>query len=91
MNKLYKRALVSVGLTMLYSYATVQFLYESRIACKTTIPIYLFEKLPYVIYTVPLVVLIGYVIRENGRVLNRLDSKYTPIWVKYTEEQALLK
>jgi len=30
-----------------------------------------------------------FMIKENGKILDRLDSKYTPIWVRITEEQSL--
>ena len=42
--------------------------------------------LPYLIYTAPLLGVLYVTIREQRRVQNMLDSKYTPIWVRITEQ-----
>jgi len=48
-----------------------------------------FEKLPYAMYIAPICYLVYYLVQENSILLRRLDAKYTPIWVRLTEEQIL--
>ena len=80
-----------MALLLVHEYCFVHFLYESRIISKRTVPIGIFEKLPYVFYIVPTTYFFFFMVSENTKVLRRLDAKYTPIWVKITEEQALKK
>lgn len=87
MNKFYKRSLVSCGLVIAHSYAVVHFLYMSRLVAKGRTPSLVFNYLPYGVYSAALAGLCVFMIRENGRILNRLDSKYTPIWVRITEQK----
>jgi hypothetical protein len=80
-----------MALLLVHEYCFVHFLYESRIISKRTVRLGIFEKLPYVFYIVPTTYFFFFMVRENTKVLRRLDAKYTPIWVKITEEQALKK
>ena len=89
MNKFYKRSLVSCGLVLGHTYIVVQFLYQSRLLSRTRTPKLIFENLPYVLYPAALIGLCVFMIRENNKILHRLDSKYTPIWIRITEQQAL--
>lgn len=78
--------MVSGGLVFFHSYVTVQFLYDSRIVSKSTMPLKLFENLPYALYVAPIAYFCYYLVSENSKLIRRLDAKYTPIWVKITEE-----
>ena len=70
-----------------HSYALIQFLYASRIMSRATTAPLLFEYLPWVIYTAGIGGLVVFMVKENIRILKKLDSKYTPLWVRLTEEQ----
>ena len=89
MNKVYKRGFVSGVVGFAHSYCLVQFLYQSRIIEQGRVPKLLFESLPYALYTLPLIGVCYYMLKEQSRVQNMLDSKYTPIWVRITEQQQL--
>ena len=89
LNKFYKRSMVSCALLIAHSYVLVQFSYQSRLISKAHSPRLLFEYMPYVVYPAAMIGLCVFMIRENGRILEKLDSKYTPIWVRITEKSAL--
>jgi hypothetical protein len=87
-NKFYKRSGVTCGLLFAHSYVAVQFLYESRIISKRTVAIGVFEKLPYALYIAPMCYLFYFMMTDFNKIARRLDAKYTPIWVRITEEQS---
>lgn len=88
LNKFYKRAIVSCAAAIGHAFVTVQFLYQSRLLTRRSVPRVVFDYTPYVIYPAAVVGLCVFMVRENKRILDRLDSKYTPLWVRMTEEQA---
>jgi hypothetical protein len=47
-----------------------------------------FEKLPYALYMAPMGYLFYYMVRDFAVITRKLDAKYTPIWVRITEEQS---
>ena len=49
-------------------------------------PHVVFEYTPYVVYPAGLLLVAFWVYAENRRTVLRLDSKYTPIWVRITEQ-----
>lgn len=91
MNKVYKRTFLTGGLGLCHSYMFVQFIYQAHIVTKQNIHPTLFNILPFLIYSAP-VVAAGYLmLSESNRVQTLLDSKYTPIWVRITEQSNLFE
>merc|ERR1740117_892067 len=89
MSKIYKRSFASGGLGLVYAWGLIQFLYESRIIQKAQVHPTVFQLLPFAIYSAPIFGIFWMTIKEHSRVLTILDSKYTPIWVRITEQQQL--
>ena len=81
MNKFYKRSLVTCFVLLAHSYAFIHFAYESRIVSRVRTPT-LHKRLPYALYPGVLFGLCVFVIRKNWQIQERLDSKYTPIWLR---------
>jgi hypothetical protein len=65
-------------------------LYNSRLFTRASVPLLVFEYTPFVLYPGSLLAVAYVMYKENKRVIEKLDSKYTPIWVRITEKQALL-
>jgi len=81
LNKFYKRSLVTCFLVLGHVYALVQFSYESRLLRKENLP-RLFGVAGAVAYPVSIFCLLPWLWSQNKKVLEMLDSKYTPIWMK---------
>lgn len=88
-GKFYKRCFTSCGLLFFHSWTVVHFLYESRIFFKGRTPQPLYLNFIYVWYPACLIGMFYYMVNENIKLLRQLDSKYTPIWVRITEQQRL--
>lgn len=84
LSKISKRGFVSGFMAGVHSYILVQFLYNSRLFTRATTPHLVFEFAPYVIYPAGLLFVAYKVYSEHRRTVERLDSKYTPIWVRIT-------
>ena len=91
LNKFYKRAGVTCGVGMVHSFVLVQFLYQSKLLTKANTPHMVFQYTPYVVYPVAVLGIVGYIFFENQRIQDKLDSKYTPLWVRMTEQSSLIK
>ena len=86
LNKFYKRSLVTCFLVLGHVYALVQFSYESRLLSKEKLP-RLFGVAGAVAYPASIICLLPWLWRQNNYVIDRLDSKYTPIWMKISARQ----
>lgn len=84
-NKFYKRALVTMFLVMGQAYITMNFLYDARFITQRGTP-RLFASLPYGIYPAVLLGGIVYMFRENSRMMEHLDKKYTPLWLEISKK-----
>ena len=69
-------------------YALVHFSYESRILSKERMT-KLFGTVGFIAYPISLVCLLPWLWKKNKEVLDRLDSKYTPIWMRISAKQSL--
>lgn len=85
LNKFYKRSLVTMFAVVGHCYMTVNWLYDARFITHKGTP-RLFTNLPYVIYPFVLVCAIGYMFKENSRLMNQLDRKYTPLWLEISKK-----
>ena len=81
LNKFYKRSLVTCFMVLFHMYALVSFSYESRLLSKERLP-RLFGVVGFVAYPVSIACLLPILWSQNKKVIERLDSKYTPIWMK---------
>lgn len=88
LNKFYKRTLVSCFLVLGHVYCLVQFTYESRLISKERLP-RLFGVAGAAAYPVAFMFLLPMLWRQNKLVLERLDSKYTPIWMRISAKASL--
>lgn len=88
LNKFYKRSLVTCFLVLGHVYAVVQFSYESRLLRKDKLP-RLFGVAGAVAYPISILCLLPWLWSQNKKVLEMLDSKYTPIWMKISARQKL--
>ena len=77
---------MSGALALGHSFILVNFLYNSRLFTRKTVPHLVFEYTPYVVYPAGILLVAYWVYTENRRTVQRLDSKYTPIWVRITEQ-----
>ena len=84
-NKFYKRSFVTMFLLMAHSYATINFLYDSRFITQRGTP-RLFAYLPYAVYPTALAGIIVYMFSTNTEIMGRLDKKYTPIWLEISKK-----
>lgn len=89
LNKFYKRTLVTCFMMLGHVYALVHFSYESRILSKSRLP-RAFGIVGFVAYPVSIALLLPWLWSRHKGVLERLDSKYTPIWMKISAKQALI-
>ena len=81
LTKFYKRSLATCFALMAHSLFFIQWSYESRIVSKPRFPT-VFAYMPYVVYPAVLSCGIIFIIRKNFELHERLDSKYTPIWLR---------
>ena len=88
LNKFYKRSLVTCFMVLGNVYALVSFSYESRILSKERLP-KLFGTAGFVAYPISLICLLPWLWKKNKEVLDRLDSKYTPIRMRISAKQSL--
>ena len=87
-NKFYKRSLVTGFLVLGHVYALVSFSYESRLLSKERLP-KLFGVAGFIFYPISIVCLLPILWSQHNKVINRLDSKYTPIWMRISSRQSL--
>ena len=85
LTKFYKRSLVTCFALMAHSLFFVQWSYGSRILTKARFP-RAFEYMPYVVYPVVLTGAVVFIMRKNWELHERLDSKYTPIWLRVSQK-----
>jgi hypothetical protein len=85
LNKFYKRSFVTLFIVMAHSYMTVNWLYDARFITHKRSP-RLFTSLPYAVYPLVLLGAILYMFRENGKIMNHLDLKYTPLWLEISKK-----
>ena len=88
LNKFYKRSLVTCFMVLGHIYAVVQFSYESRLLSKDRLP-RLFGIAGAVAYPISIACLLPLLWSQNKKVVERLDCKYTPIWMKISARQTL--
>ena len=88
LNKFYKRTLVTCFMVLGHVYALVHFSYESRILSKERLP-RAFGIIGFVAYPVSLAMLLPWLWSRHTRLVDSLDSKYTPIWMKISAKQSL--
>jgi len=88
LNKFYKRSLVTCFMVLGHVYALVHFSYESRILSKERLP-KLFGTVGFIAYPISIVCLLPWLWKKNKEVVERLDCKYTPIWIRFTARQSL--
>ena len=88
LNKFYKRSLVTCFMVFGHVYCLVQFSYESRLISKDRLP-RLFGVAGAWAYPVAFMFLVPWLWRQNKNVLERLDSKYTPIWMRISARSTL--
>ena len=86
LNKFYKRSLVTCFLVLGHVYALVQFSYESRLLSKEKLP-RLFGVVGAIAYPISIACLLPWLWYQNTQVIDRLDCKYTPIWLKISARQ----
>ena len=88
LNKFYKRSLVTCFLVFGHIFCLVHFSYESRIISKERLP-RLFGYAGAAAYPAAFMLLIPFLWRQNRLVLERLDKKYTPIWLRVSAKSSL--
>ena len=87
-DRFYKRSLVTCFLVLGHVYCLVQFSFESRIISKTSLP-RLFGVVGAMAYPVSIACLLPVLWSQHTKVIDRLDSKYTPIWMRVSARQSL--
>jgi hypothetical protein len=68
-----------------HSYMTVNWLYDARFITMKGSP-KLYTSLPYGVYPVVILGAVVYMFRENSRMMNLLDKKYTPLWLEISKK-----
>eukprot|EP00347_Sterkiella_histriomuscorum_P018088 403346836 len=84
-NKLYKRSFVTLFAVVAHSYMTINFLYDSRLVTLKGTP-KLYQNLPYVLYPLALAGSVYYMWSRSNLLFDRLDKKYTPIWIDISKK-----
>ncbi|CDW81436.1 UNKNOWN [Stylonychia lemnae] len=84
-NKFYKRTFVTLFAVVFHSYLGTTFLYESRILSKKRTP-NVYHYLPWCVYPLGILGCIVYMYSQNKLIMERLDRKYTPIWLDISKK-----
>ena len=87
-NKFYKRSLVTGFLILGHVYALVSFSYESRLLTKERLPKF-YGIAGFIFYPISMLCALPILWKQHNAVINRLDSKYTPIWLRISSRQSL--
>ena len=62
------------------AYIVTNFLYDSRFIGERRHP-RLWLYFPYMFYPAVAAACVGFIVKQNGRMMDSLDRKYTPIWL----------
>jgi hypothetical protein len=74
-----------MGLLMVHSYVTINFLYDGRFISQKRLP-RVHAALPWVIYPIVLFGSVIYMVTENSKMMKVLDRKYTPLWLEISKK-----
>lgn len=80
-NKIYKRALITLGVSTIQAFAVMTFMYDTNIISPKRTP-RMYNYGSYVVY--PSVVVMGLAVMyfKHKKLMDKLDRKYTPLWLE---------